>query len=52
MATAISRPSFGNVRLRPTVNHRGDPLDAMRGVLFGSLTSLLLFWLPVFLAAR
>jgi hypothetical protein len=52
MATAISRPFFGNVRLRPSVNHGDDQLDAMRGVIFGSLMSLLLFWLPVFLAVR
>ena len=54
MANAISRPVFGSVRLRPRLYYGDDPLDAMRGVIFGSLLSLMLFWLPlaVVLTAR
>jgi hypothetical protein len=47
MANAISRPVFGSVSFRPRLNHGDDPLDAMRGVIFGSLLSLLLFWFPL-----
>jgi len=47
MANAISRPVFGSVRFRPCAIYGNDPLDAMRGVIFGSLLSLALFWLPL-----
>jgi hypothetical protein len=47
MANAISHPVFGSVRFRPRLNHGDDPLDAMRGVIFGSLLSLVLFWFPL-----
>jgi len=54
MENAISRPFFGSVRLRSRVNFGDDPLDPMRGVIFGSLMSLVLFWFPlaVVLTAR
>ena len=54
MANAISRPVFGSVRSRPRLNYGDDPLGAMRGVIFGSLVSLALFWFPlaVVLTAR
>ena len=55
MANAISRPVFGSsVRFRARPNYGDDPLDAMRGVLFGSVMSLVLFWFPlaVIFAAR
>ena len=47
MTNAISRPVFGSVRFRPRVTYGTDPLDAMRGVIFGSLLSLVLFWFPL-----
>jgi hypothetical protein len=47
MANAISRPFFGSARFRPRLHYGDDPLDAMRGVIFGSLLSLVLFWFPL-----
>ena len=50
MVNAISRPVFGTACPRPRVRYGDDPLDAMRGVIFGSLLSLALFWLPLAVA--
>ena len=33
---------------RPVVD--GDPLDAIRGIIIGSLLSVLLFWMPLAIA--
>jgi hypothetical protein len=50
MANAVSRPLFGTVRIRPRFQYADDPLDAMRGVIFGTMISLALFWFPLTVA--
>jgi hypothetical protein len=46
--------AFIHAAQRPFSRSRGfhpsdDPLDAMRGILFGTLLSMLGFWLPLVL---
>ena len=39
--------AFDTSRRSDAVRFREDPLDAARGIAFGTLASVLLFWLPV-----
>jgi hypothetical protein len=46
-ATCGRWPIAGVARRR---RHDDDPLAAMRGIIFGSLVSLLAFWMPLAIA--
>jgi hypothetical protein len=47
LATYGIWPVAGSVRRR---RHDDDPLAAMRGIIFGTLVSIIAFWMPLTIA--
>ena len=50
MASALTNDLWPAAGLLRRPRHEDDPLDAIRGIIVGSLISLFAFWLPLAVA--